>query len=59
MVEKQCGRLIKILRTNGEWEYNSHEFKQFCHESGILHELTPPHTPQHNGMSKSRNRSLV
>lgn len=42
MAEKQSGRLIKILKTDGGREYNSHEFKHFCHENGILHEVTPP-----------------
>ncbi|GJZ27600.1 retrotransposon protein, putative, ty1-copia subclass [Tanacetum coccineum] len=26
---------------------------------GIVQQLTPPHTPQHNGMSKRRNRTLL
>lgn len=59
MAEKYSGRLIKILRTYRGREYNSHEFKQLCHESGILHEVTPPYTHQHNGMAERRNKSLI
>lgn len=45
--------------TYGEGEYNSHEFKQLCHESGILHEVTSPYAPQHNSVDEIRYRSLV
>jgi len=28
--EKQSNKVIKVLRTNGGGEYNSHEFQVFC-----------------------------
>lgn len=40
-------------------EYTSREFAKFCEEQGILHEITAPYTPQHNGLAERRNRSLV
>ncbi|RDY02147.1 hypothetical protein CR513_14447, partial [Mucuna pruriens] len=45
MVEKQCGRFIKILRTDGGGEYTSHDFNSYCDKEGIIHEVTPPYIP--------------
>ena len=53
--EKHSGQNLKILRTGNEGEYNSTEFKKFCEENGIEHEVTAPHTPQHNGLAERRN----
>ena len=58
-VEKQSGCNMKILRTDGGGEYNYTEFKKFCDESGIEHEVTAPYTPQHNGVAERRNRSIM
>lgn len=59
MVEKQCGRQIKVLRTDGGGEYNSRDFQQFCDQRGLLHEVTAPYTPQHNGVAERRNRTVM
>ena len=53
--EKQSGQTLKILRTDGGGEYNSKEFKKFCEENGIEHEVVAPYTPQHNGLAERRN----
>ena len=57
--EKQSDEVIKVLRTDGGGEYNSHEFQVFCDEEGIIHEVTSPYTPQHNGVAKKRNRTIL
>ncbi|KAK2370871.1 putative mitochondrial protein [Trifolium repens] len=59
LVERQCGNHLKILRTDGGGEYNSNDFKLFCEEKGIIHEVTAPYTPQHNGLAERRNRTLL
>ena len=59
MVEKKSGSLIKILRTNGGGEYVSVEFQEFCYQEGIIHEVTPPYTPQHNGVAERKNRTIM
>ena len=37
----------------------SHEFGLHVKQCGIVSQLTPPGTPQRNGMSERRNRSLL
>ncbi|KAK2403406.1 putative mitochondrial protein [Trifolium repens] len=59
MVEKQSEKQIKILRSDGGGEYTSHDFKVFCTENGIQHEVIAPYTPQHNGMAGRRNRTIM
>jgi len=59
LVERQSGRALKVLRTYGGGEYTSKDFQDFCDEAGIEHEITPPYTPQHNGVAERRNRTIM
>lgn len=59
LVERQSGQKIKVLRTDGGGEYTSTEFNNFCENHGIVHEVTPPYTPQHNGAVERKNRTLL
>src|SRR6516165_4455936 len=58
-VEKQTGKSIKILRSDRGGEYLSVEFQDHLRENGILSQWTPPGTPQLNGVSERRNRTLL
>ncbi|KAM1830023.1 hypothetical protein ACFX14_022770 [Malus domestica] len=58
-VEKQTGKQIKILRSDRGGEYLSNEFLDYLKECGIVSQWTPPGTPQHNGVSERRNRTLM
>ncbi|GJV03387.1 retrotransposon protein, putative, ty1-copia subclass [Tanacetum coccineum] len=40
-------------------EYISQEFKDYLKACGIVQQLTPPYTPQHNGVSERRNHTLL
>ena len=40
-------------------EYLGHEFGTHLRKCGIVSQLTPPGTPQHNGVSEHRNRTLL
>ena len=59
VVEKQTGKSIKQLRSDRGGEYLSTEFQDFLAELGIIHFKTPPYTPQLNGVSERRNRTLL
>ncbi|KAJ9557211.1 hypothetical protein OSB04_011825, partial [Centaurea solstitialis] len=52
-------RKIKFLRSDRGEEYLSQEFDSHLRECGIVSQLTPPYTPQMNGVSERRNRTLL
>nr|GEW29104.1 retrotransposon protein, putative, Ty1-copia subclass [Tanacetum cinerariifolium] len=49
----------KSLRSDHGGEYMSQEFLDHLKDHGIIAHHTPPYTPQHNGVSKRRNRTLL
>ena len=57
-VENQLGKKIKRLRTDMGGEYESNPFNSFCEEHGIIHETTPPYSPESNGVAERKNRTL-
>ena len=58
-IELETGSKIQLLRTDRGGEYLSNEFKEFCATNGIHRELTQSHTPQQNGVSERRNRTIM
>ncbi|GJR79982.1 retrotransposon protein, putative, ty1-copia subclass [Tanacetum coccineum] len=58
-VELQLGKKIKALRSDRGGEYLSQEFKDYLGKNGIVQHLTSPYTPQQNGVSERRNRTLL
>jgi hypothetical protein len=58
-VENQLERKIKRVRSDRGGEYFSNEFNLFCAEHGIIHERTPPNSPQSNGIAERKNRTLT
>ncbi|GKB78782.1 retrotransposon protein, putative, ty1-copia subclass [Tanacetum coccineum] len=58
-VENQLGKTIKAIRSDCGGEYISQEFKDYLKANGIVQQITPPYTPQHNGVSERRNRTLL
>ncbi|GJZ19309.1 retrotransposon protein, putative, ty1-copia subclass [Tanacetum coccineum] len=53
------GRPLSAIRSDRGGEYISQEFKDYLKANGIVQQLTPPYTPQHNGVSERRNRTLL
>ena len=58
-VENQLTKTIKVLRSDRGGEYLSDAFQDHLRSCGIISQLTPPGTPQHNGVSERRNRTLL
>jgi len=58
-VENQLENKIKCVRSDRGEEYFSNEFDLFCSENGIIHEWTPPYSPQSNGVAERKNRTLM
>ncbi|KAK8560191.1 hypothetical protein V6N12_012993 [Hibiscus sabdariffa] len=51
-VQNQHGKSIKALRSDRGGEYLSQDFDELLNECGIVSQLTPPGTPQWNGVSE-------
>src|SRR5215216_656043 len=58
-VENHRNKKIKFLRSDRGGEYLSYEFGLHLKQCGIVSQLTPPGTPQRNGVSECRNRTLL
>ena len=58
-IENQSSCKIQILRSDNGKEYTSEQFNLLCEEAGIEHQLTVPYTPQQNGVSERKNRTIM
>lgn len=59
LVENQCSRKIKTLRSDNGTEYTNNKFKEFLMKSGIVHQTSAPYTPEQNGVAERFNRTIV
>lgn len=59
LAEKQSGQYLKVLRSDRGGEYTSNLFKSFCRAHGIYHHLTTAYTPQQNGVTERKNRTIL
>jgi transposase InsO family protein len=58
-VENQLERKIKRLRSDHGGEFFPKVFDDFCTEHGIIHERTPPYSPESNKIAERKNRMLT
>jgi transposase InsO family protein len=59
LVEKESNCQIMCLRTDRGGEYTSNAFNEFCSNHGIKRQLTTAYTPQQNGVSERKNRTIL
>ncbi|CAJ2629918.1 unnamed protein product [Trifolium pratense] len=59
LVEKESKCEILCLRTDRGGEFTSTAFNEFCSNHGIKRQLTTAYTPQQNGVSERKNRTLL
>ena len=57
-VEKQSGKVVKILRTDNGREYVNKRLEDFCTFEGIDLQHSVAYTPQQNGVAERKNRTL-
>src|SRR5215216_513956 len=58
-VENQRNKKIKFLQADHGGDYLSYEFGEHLKKCGIISQLTPLGTPQHNGDSECCNQTLL
>jgi len=58
-IEKQSDCMIQVLRSDNGIEYTSKQFIMFCEHADIEHQLIAPYTPQQNGVSERKNRTIM
>ena len=59
MVERTCGRQLKVLRSDNGGEYTSRQFAEYLKSEEVRHELSVPKTPQQNRVAERSNRTLM
>lgn len=57
-VERQTGRLVKIIRSDRGGEYVNYTLKDWLLATGIRHEMTLPYVPEQKGAGESTWRGL-
>ncbi|KAL4354255.1 hypothetical protein GQ457_06G039790 [Hibiscus cannabinus] len=57
--ENQSGKKIKTLRSDNGSKYTSRQFASYLKKLGIHHQLTVVYTPQQNGVSERKNRTVL
>nr|GFA83178.1 putative ribonuclease H-like domain-containing protein [Tanacetum cinerariifolium] len=50
---------IKVIRCDNETEFKNSDLNQFCGLKGIKREFSVPRTPQQNGITERKNRTLI
>ena len=58
-IEKETGRHIRCLRSDGGNEYFFDEFNSYLQGKGIRREFSCRHTPQQNGVAKRKNWQIL
>nr|GFA97957.1 hypothetical protein [Tanacetum cinerariifolium] len=50
---------VKIIRCDNGTEFKNSDLNQFCELKGIKREFSVPKTPQQNGITERKNRTLI
>ncbi|GJW85571.1 putative ribonuclease H-like domain-containing protein [Tanacetum coccineum] len=58
-LEKQLNHNVKIIRCDNGTEFKNHAMNEFCAKKGIKREFSVARTPQQNGVTERKNRTLI
>ena len=58
LVENETDLKMKRLRSDNGGEFTSKLFQQYCDENGIERQFSTTRTPQQNGVSERKNRTI-
>jgi transposase InsO family protein len=51
----ECGRKLRVLRTDNGSEFTTAEFTSYCVDEGVQCHYSAPYNPQQNGVVERRN----
>jgi transposase InsO family protein len=57
--EAECGRKLRVLRTNNGGEFMAAEFALYCVDEGVQRHYSAPYSPEQNDVIKRRNHMVV
>ncbi|GJS43333.1 putative ribonuclease H-like domain-containing protein [Tanacetum coccineum] len=58
-IENVVDKKVKIIRCDNGTEFKNRVMNEFCEKKGIKREFSIARTPQQNGITKKRNRTLI
>ncbi|GKB62916.1 putative ribonuclease H-like domain-containing protein [Tanacetum coccineum] len=58
-LEKQLNHNVKIIRCDNGTEFKNYAMNEFCAKKGIKREFSIARTPQQNGVTEKKNRTLI
>ncbi|MBW0535737.1 hypothetical protein O181_075452 [Austropuccinia psidii MF-1] len=59
LIENTQDRKVKRILTDGGGEFVNHQFKSLESQSGFIHSVSPPYTPEHNGFAERANQTIL
>jgi transposase InsO family protein len=57
--EAECGRKLRVLRTDNDDEFTAAEFTSYCADEGVQRHYSAPYNLQQNGVVERRNQTVV
>nr|GEU77914.1 DNA-directed DNA polymerase [Tanacetum cinerariifolium] len=58
-LKNQLSLKVKVIKSDNKTEFKNSDLNQFCGMKGIKREFSVPRTPQQNGISERKNRTLI
>ncbi|GJV99080.1 putative ribonuclease H-like domain-containing protein [Tanacetum coccineum] len=58
-IENQLNHKVKVTRCDNGTEFKNKEMNEFCRLKGIKREFSVARTPQQNGVTERKNRTLI
>jgi hypothetical protein len=57
--EVECGRKLRVLRTDNGGEFTAAEFASYCADEGVQRHYSVSYSPQQNGVVERHNQTVV
>nr|GEV62156.1 hypothetical protein [Tanacetum cinerariifolium] len=58
-LENQLSLKVKVIRSDNGTEFKNNDLNQLCGMKGIKREFSVPRTPQQNGITERKNKTLI